>query len=187
MILLTFLLFSSIFIQFSFYSHSFLHIFIILTLTWKTINLSTCSSTSLVANTITEDTLPPLLRIPISFCSLFLTSYETLLRFVTAIGNTVDEEKRTEYTQLYQKYYEEYQFVFKFYNDLLTQHKVDSAQSAIHYDSPLQNPSQKRDGISFTPLFLFLLATQEILDSFNKAGQAIIKSVSSLYPHPIIH
>ena len=140
-----------------------------------------------MANIITEDTLLPLLRIPNSFSSLFLTSYETLLRFVTAIGNTVDEEKRTEYTQLYQKYYEEYQFVFKFYNDLLTQHKVDSAQSAIHYDSPLQNPSQKRDGISFTPLFLFLLATQEILDSFNKAGQAIIKSVSSLYPHPIIH
>lgn len=71
-------------------------------------------------------------------------SYESLLKYITTVGNSVSEEQRGYYSGLYEQYYQEYQFVAKKYGELLASGAISPAQNPVVYDNPMNGESEEK-------------------------------------------
>ena len=102
---------------------------------------------------------------------------------MTVVGNTVSEAERTQYSALYQQYYQEYQFVNSKYNELLTSGRLPTVKPAVVYQSPLVPSGQniadqnEQNRMPLSHHFILLLVGKDILNNMMLAGQAIGQKV----------
>lgn len=102
---------------------------------------------------------------------------------MTVVGNTVSEAERTQYSALYQQYYQEYQFVNSKYNELLTSGRLPTVKPAVVYQSPLAPSGQntedqnEQNRMPLSQHFILLLVGKDILNNMMLAGQAIGQKV----------